>query len=277
MVLPGIIVSLIGATAGYFLFNNPDEKKAKESYKTWSVIKEYESAFKKGFESYYCSTDSLDMIKFRKDYAHLLDILINNLQDLKGNKEMDPRVSAFLNFKISRYKESMKITDTFLNQLEPVSDQLRLYPENNFLRAGAKRLEQNYLIDLAHIETRDDQELVRISDALNTEHKKYTDSFRVEIEKMQPIKEIEKNVAGKWSFPEVQYIIEFNKDSSGMWHEAGLDIPFNWTMKDSVVTLNLPVQVFKFVMFKATSTAFAAYWSDKEIFMIGCRRNQNNE
>lgn len=275
LVLPGIIISLIGASAGYFLFNNPDEKKAKESYRNWTVIKEYEDAFKKGNEAFYCATDSLDQLKFRKDYAHLLDILINNLQDLKGNKEMDPRISAYLNIKISRYKESMKLTDTFLTQLEPMNNMLIKNPENLNLRQQATNLQYTYIKELAHVETRDDDELKRIAKALQDAHMKYTDSFLVQTEKMQPIDEIKNNIAAKWSFPEVQFIIEFKTDSTGEWHERGMVVPFNWTVKDTSLTINLPVQVFTFRLVKATPTGFAAYWVDREIFMVGCRRESS--
>jgi hypothetical protein len=272
LVLPGIIVSLIGASAGYFLFNNPDEKKAKETYRTWKVIREYEDAFKKGNEAFYCAKDSLDQYRFRKDYAHLLEILVNNLQDLKGNKEMDPRISAYLNFKISRYKESMKITDTFLAQLEPVNNTLRAYPDNLELRQAAIKLQFDYASELAHIETRDDQELKRIAAVLEKEHMKYTDSFPVQVEKLQPIAEIEKNVPGKYRFPEVGVTASFNKDNSGLWEALGLSIPFKWEMKDTVVILNFADEVNHFRVVKATETFFSAYWKEKEYFMVGCRR-----
>lgn len=272
LVLPGIIISLIGASAGYFIFNNPDKKKAKESFNTWTVVREYEAAFRKGTEAFYCANDSLDQLQFRKDYAHLLDILVNNLTDLKDNSETDPRLNAFLNIKIARYKEAAKLTDTFLINLEPLNNALLKFPDNAELGKAVTDLLFKYVMELAHIEGRDNEELNRIAMKLNTEHLKYTDSFLVDMEKMQPIAEIENNIVGKWSFPEVQYVIEFKSDSTGDWQERGLLFPFTWTWKDSTVTLNLDGQTFNFRMIKATNTIFSAAWQEKRNIMVGCRR-----
>lgn len=62
----------------------------------------------KGTEDAICGNDTLDQVKFRKDYSHLLEILINNLTDLKKDNNVDKRLDAFLNIKIARYSEAKK-------------------------------------------------------------------------------------------------------------------------------------------------------------------------
>ena len=66
LILPGIIVSLVGASAVFFIFNNPDKNKAKQTYASWSVIREYEAAYWKSAEEAICLTEPFDQIQLQK-------------------------------------------------------------------------------------------------------------------------------------------------------------------------------------------------------------------
>jgi len=275
LVLPGIIVSLVGATSVFFLFNNPKKNKAKNTYQVWNVIREYEDAFSKGTQDAFCMADSLDQLTFRKDYTHLLEILINNLEDLKGNDDVDTRLKAFLNIKIARYSNAKKLTDTYLDTLLPLNAVLLKDPGNESLRQIALNEQEKYISELAHIETRDTSELKRIAAALNKEHISYTDSFLLNTEIRQPLAEMKKYFIGKWHFPEIAVTAEIKKDSTGIWEVEGRSIGFKWTMDERIMTFNFKTnETHHFRLIKATPDIFSAIWKERDFVLLGCRRGE---
>jgi len=268
LILPGIIV----ATAGYFLFNNPDKKKAKETYYNWNVIKEYEAAFQKGTEDAICLRDTLDQIRFRKDYTHLLNILINNLSDLKKDNNVDKRLDAFLNIKIARYSEAKLLTDVYLDTVMILNQETIFNPDNTRIKEIADQKQQIYINELAHIETRDTAELRRIANQLNKQHKSYTDSFLVNNDVLQPIDELKKYFMGKWWFPELLVMIDLKKDHSGIWEFDNEKVDFKWTFDNYVITLKFEGEENHFFIPKASPSTISIFWKERNAVTIGCRR-----
>lgn len=272
LVLPGVIVSLVGASAAFFIFNNPAKNKAKQTYASWKVLKDYETAFANGFEESFCLNENIDQVQFRKDFTHFLEVLINNLDDLKKEENTDMQFKAFLNLKLARFNDSKKITEVFLDSVIKLNQMAELYPNDPGLQKEAQKLQEDYAFDLAHIETRDTNELKRIAFALNKEHKRYTDSFLLDLPKEQTIAEIKQGFIGKWRFPEVKATVEFKKDKTGIWEELGKEIPFQWTMADRVVTLYFDNETHNFYLVEATATKFSSLWREKGFIVVGCRK-----
>jgi hypothetical protein len=276
LILPGLIV----ATAGYFLFNNPEKKKAKETYQNWNVIREYEDAFIKGNEDAICSSDTLDQIKFRKDYTHLLEILINNLTDLKNDGNVDKRLDAFLNIKIARYTEAKKMTESYLDsvlEINKIAIQLnaegRVEEFNNIKKMADDKL-RTYIVELGHVETRDTAELRRISVQLNKEHLRYTDSFTVNNNPFQSLDEVSKNLIGKWWFPEILEMLEFNNDQTGIWQVGGLKYDFKWSRNDYVISLSIEKDTNQILVPKASANTISIYWKERNLPQLGCRKSK---
>ncbi len=273
LVLPGVIVSLVGASAAFFIFNNPAKNKAKQTYASWKVLKDYEAAFLQGFQDSYCASDSLDQIRFRKDFTHRLEVLINNLQDLKSEQNTNMQFKAFLNLKLARYTEAKRITELFLDSAVKLNQEALMYPYDPAPKTKGQKLQSDYLLDLAHIETRDTNELKRITLALNKEHKKYTDSFLLDLPKEQTLAEIEKGFIGKWRFPELLATIEFKKDKTGTWEELGQEFSFKWALAEQILTLYFDSETHSFYLVEAKPGRLTAYWREKGYFAVGCPRN----
>lgn len=271
LILPGIIV----ATAGYFLFNNPAKKKARETYQNWKVIKEYEDAFFRGNEDAVCQSDTLDQLKFRKDYSHLLEILINNLSDLKKDNNVDKRLDAFLNIKIARYREAKRLTEAYLDTVLILNDAALRNPYDNSIKEIATDKFSSYVNELAHVESRDTAELKRIADRLNKEHLNYTDSFIVNNNPLQPLDQLNKNYLGKWWFPELQVAVEFKPGNKGIWEVKGQRIEFNWTKKDYQMTLEFADETDHFFFIKANQYIISVFWKEQSLATVGCRKEPN--
>lgn len=274
LILPGIIVSLVGASAVFFIFNNPDKNKAKQTYASWSVIREYEAAYLKSSEEAICLSDPFDQIQFQKDLTHYLGVLIDNLEDLKDEALIDMRLKAFLNLKIARYTDAKRITDAFLDSVIKLNRALELSPNSPGIREAARDLQIHFGTEKDHIETRDTNELKRLTLALNKDHIKYTDSFLLDLPRLQTASEIQKNFIGRWHFPEVKAIIEFKKDKTGTWEELGQTFNIQWTIDEKTVTIRVENEVYNFLVVEATASKLTAFWKERNFVLIGCRKTQ---
>ena len=272
LILPGIIVSLVGASTAFFLFNNPEKNKAKQTYASWNVVREYENAYNKSAEDAICLSEQFDQVQFQKDLTNLLAVLIDNLKDLKGEENIDMRLKAFLNLKIARYTDSKRITEAFLDSVIKLNRLAELYPADQQIKQDAQDLQKNFSTELEHIQTRDTNELKRITLELNKVHTKYTDSFQLDLPKAQTAFEIKQSFAGKWRFPEVDLVVEFRKDKTGNWDGLGMKQNFQWIMTDKTVTMYIGNEVYNFILVESTASKLTAVWKEKKFVLIGCRK-----
>jgi hypothetical protein len=238
------------------------------------VIREYEAAYTRSSEDAICASDDFNQIQFQKDLTHLLGVLIHNLEDLKDEENIDMRLKAFLNLKIDRYSDAKKITEAFLDSVIKLNNAAEINPYDEKIKKDAQDLQVNFATEMEHIETRDTNELKRITYALNKEHIKYTkDSFILDLPRIQTTSQVKENFIGKWRFPEVKVTIEFKKDKTGTWEESEQTHNFQWTMDDRTVTLNINDQVFNFYMADITATKMTAVWKERKFVLIGCRKS----
>lgn len=268
LVLPGLIV----ATAGFYLFNNPAKRKANDTYYNWNIIKEYEAGLTKATEESVCSSDTLDQIKFRKDFTHQLQILVNNLSDLKKDNNVDKLLDAYLNIKIARYTEAKKITEDYLDTVVVINQAAMQNPYDQRYQAIADNKLSEYIKELAHIETRDSSALRSIANQLTKQHHRYVDSFLISNNSLQPLPEMERHFTGRWAFPELLVTIEFKKDQTGTWEVNGQEVPFTWTRDEHMVTLKTATEEQNFLIIKAGSNSMTLIWREKKLPTIGCRK-----
>ena len=228
LVLPGIIVSLVGGAAGFFIFNNPAKIKAKATYATWNVIGEYEKMFTKYVEDAYCGDDSLDQLIFRKDYSHQLSIVIQNLNDLKEEANIDTKLNSVLNVKIARYTESKILTEGYVDSAIFYNNLLVQNQTNLPLQKKVMALQENYIKNLAHIETRDSTMIKDVAVQLTESYKKYTNPFLTETRILQLPGEMKKYITGSWRMPEIGVLLTINSDSTAIWKNATDELHYKW-------------------------------------------------
>jgi len=287
LVLPGIIISLIGATAGYYIFNNPTKNRAKATYSTWNMINQFERYFEDNADLIPCRLDSADEIQFRKDYIHLLEMTRQNILDLKDDKDVDKRLGAIINLKIDSYNETKKISESFLDSFLVIKKELDTgqYTAQEKL-AVTSYVQGKYLNDLSRIKTRDTAVINSILSDLTNSYKEYVDSFKID-ESTQPVAEMQKNVIGKWLTTD-KVTIDINNNGKGHWQQPGLDTDITWKFDTSLIEKNTPVVrysqleiklsnggVIPFEMVKVTNQVFMFYLRDAEghfIYSSACRK-----
>src|SRR5688572_10447170 len=287
LVLPGIIVSVIGLFASNYIFNNPKKNKAKATFNTWNVIRQFEESFEENSDLIPCRLDTFDQVQFRKDYIHLLEMTRQNILDLKDDANIDKRLMAIINLKIDSYNETKKISEKFLDSFLVVKNELsagQYTPEEELIVTSY--MQQNYFNELAHITTRDTAVINSILNELTKSYIDYVDSFKIE-QKTQPIKELQTNVIGNW-YTTDKVAIDIKKDSNGHWKQERFETDFTWKfdtsllVKDKVnpkfsqIEIKFPNgNVIPFEMMKATAQVFVFYIKDSRgnfIYSSACRR-----
>ena len=287
LVLPGIIVSIIGLFASNYIFNNPKKNKAKATYNTWNVIRQFEESFEENSDLIPCRLDTFDQVQFRKDYIHLLEMTRQNILDLKDDANIDKRLMAIINLKIDSYNETKKSSENFLDSFLIVKKELstgQYTPEE--VLAVSSYMQQNYFTELAHISNRDTAVIASILNELTKSYIDYVDSFKIE-QRTQPIKELQTNVIGNW-YTTDKVAITIKKDSTGHWKQENLETDFTWKFdtsllvkdkanpKFSQIEIKFPNgNVIPFEMVKVTTQVFDFYIKDRSgnfIYSTACRR-----
>jgi hypothetical protein len=273
MVLPGIIVSLVGGAAGFFIFNNPTKIKAKATYATWNIIGDYEKMFTKYVEDAYCIEDSLDQLKFRKDYSHQLSIIIQNLNDLKGEDNVDTRLNSVLNVKIARYTESKALTEEYIDSAVFYNSMVIQGKASPALLKKTTTLQEDYIKNLAHIETRDTTMLKDVAGQLTESYKKFTAPFLTEIKVLQPAEEMKKYITGSWRMPEIGVLITFNADSTAVWKNATDELSFKWSFDSARLVMTNKTEQLNFYIFRISEKTIYMLWKEMNNAIIsGCRK-----
>jgi hypothetical protein len=243
-VLPGIIISVIGATSAYYIFNNPEKTKAKSTYATWKVINQFEEMLNVSSELLPCRSATGNEIQMKKDFIHLYEMTRQNLVDLKSEEKLDKRLSAVLNLKIDTYDELKKQTEVFLDsaglvQLMAKNKELDSSNQNGIISG----MQTRYINNLNHVVYRDTSMINSILGQLNQSYSSYVDSFLVAAEKIQSFEEVKKLITGTWLSTNVTF--EFKPGGSGNWVETDLktgeenNLDLTWTIKDALVTISL--------------------------------------
>jgi len=287
LVLPGIIVSVIGLFASNYIFNNPKKNKAKATYNTWNVVRQFEENFEENSDLIPCRLDTFDQVQFRKDYIHLLEMTRQNILDLKDDDNIDKRLAAIINLKIDSYNETKKISENFLDSFLVVKKELstgQYTPEEEL--AVTSYMQQNYFTELAHIINRDTAIITSILNDLTKSYIDYVDSFKVE-QKTQLLKELQANVIGKW-YTTDKVTVDIKKNGTGHWSQEDLDTDFTWKfdtsmiVKDKVTTRFSQLEIkfsnggiIPLEIMKATAHIFDVYIKDAHgnfIYQSACRQ-----
>jgi len=236
LVLPGIIISLIGASAGYYIFNNPEKNRAKATYSTWKVVKQFEDMLEMNSDMLPCSSG--DQVQLKKDYVHLLEMTRQNMEDLKSEERIDKRLSAILNMKIDSYGELKKLTEVFLDSARTVGimeSKGLIVPDQK--TAIISQMQMQYVQDLSHIINRDTSMTKNILKELNQSYSSYVDSFTV-VDRTQTPEQIKRFIQGKWITSD-KVTIDIQPAGLGHWAHTSLESDFTWTLTENILTIKL--------------------------------------
>ena len=120
LVLPGIIVSLIGGSAGFLLFNNPGKIKGKSTWDAWNAVLQYEKIYDNNVITttrFYNSETIPGLKKYKNDIMHQIQMLSENFKNIKEEGNVDNRLFAIINCKVDTYNQIHRMTDIYLDSL----------------------------------------------------------------------------------------------------------------------------------------------------------------
>ena len=240
LILPGVIISAIGALLSLYVFNNPEKNRGKATYAAWKAVRQFEELFEKNSDLIPCRLDSFDQVQIKKDYLHLIEMTRQNILDLKEAENIDKRLAAIINLKIDSYNERRKNTEAYLDSMERLpyrSADQGMTTEQELAEVSA--IQGRFYKENDHITNRDTAVIHSILNDLTKSYGKYVDSFKVENSK-QTVNEIQTFALGKWLTTD--YVkIDVNKDGTGYWDHSLLQTNFTWKFDTSLVnkdTLN---------------------------------------
>lgn len=236
LVLPGIIVSVIGLFASNYIFNNPHKNKAKATYATWSVLKQFERIFMVNSDLIPCRSDTVDQIQFKKDYIHLIEMTKQNITDLKNEDNIDKRLDAVINLKIDSYSELKRISELYLDTFSMLREETNKYNYSKEQVAASTSYYQGmFSFEIDHIISRDTAIITGILNDLTKNYGSYVDSFKID-ELLQPASEIRSFMIGKWLTID-KVLIDIRQDGKGVWTENGVGIDFTWKYETSLLNM----------------------------------------
>jgi len=234
LVLPGIIVSVIGLFASNFIFNNPEKNRAKATYATWNVVKQFDDLFEVNSDLIPCRSDSFNQVQMKKDLLHLIEMTRQNILDLKAAENIDKRLAAIINLKIDSYNERRKNTETYLDNLDSLNAEIVREKYDS-----EKQLEFTSMIQVIfneendHISNRDTAVINSILNDLTKSYGSYVDSFKVNTKK-QTAEELQSYIMGRWLTTD-KVLFNVNKDGTGHWDYEDMNTDFTWTFDTSLV------------------------------------------
>jgi len=232
MVLPGIVVSLVGASTGYFIFNNPDKIKGRNSRVAWDNLVRYEKIYEENSEELTCLYGLSDFETFYKDLIHLQEMTVENLKMLRDSKDIDNLMAAIINLRIDTYTQLKQITGKFIDTLKIVSE-TPIYDSVELARVTNQQvvIQQDYIFNRQHITFRDTSIIKNLGRELM---KAYTAFQNVEFGSNTdiPMETIRKNIIGTWflSSEEIPVTLLIKKDSSGIMISEETQHPFTWKL-----------------------------------------------
>ena len=243
LVLPGIIVSLIGLTASNFIFNDPVKIKGKHSLAAWNNLVYYQKIYDLNAEQLTCQYSSnIGGDYYFKDLIHLQEMTIENLKNLKEDKDLDKIVGSIINLRIDTYTQLKNLTVKFIDTLmfwDRIEQTLAAKDSasKKELAKIVKTIQDEYLNDRQHISTRDTSIISGLGDELKKTYAAFENSNFKSPRLTEIIDTIHRRMLGNWSMTKNGMIatVEFDGADKGSLSQNNKEEKFTWKFlgKDS--------------------------------------------
>lgn len=230
LVLPGIIV----ASTGYYLFNNPDKIRGKNSFTAWNNLVKYEKIYEDAAQELGCSESSNDFETFNKDLIHLQEVTVENLKALRDDKDIDKVMAAIINLRIDTYTQLKILTAKFLDSINTVSS-MAFYDSAGYYNIINKqvKIQTDYMNERLHITVRDTGLIRKLGLQLKQTYSAFSDldlDQKIEV----GAKALQKKIIYKWSLAseDIPVFLDIRKDNSGIMLKDDIEYPFTWKLED---------------------------------------------
>jgi len=217
LVLPGLII----ATTGYYLFNNPEKIRAKNSRSAWNTLLKYEQIYGANSEELYCSYSLVtveDLEKFNKDLIHFQEMTIENLKLLRDDKDIDKLMSAIINLRIDTYTQLRTITKQFIDTLIILDKNYRINrTDAKQYELSIKSIQEQFMSDRGHIGSRDSTIIKNLGIELKKNYASSFENINFNLSPTISLDTVKKRVIGSWSLKkdDIPVVVSFNRSGIG--------------------------------------------------------------
>lgn len=232
-IFPGLIVSVIGASFGFLVFNNPEKIRGKATLRAWESLKQYERLYIENTDRISCGYSVLRFDRLKTDMLHQIQLIIENLKNIQEKESnVDNLMLSIINMKIDSYNEIKKLTEAQMDSL------LSLNQTSNFSEdAITKRLDKwkniygDYMEESAYLKDRDTTSTNRILKELS---KTYALKF-IENKFLPDSAELSKNILGTWNFALFPIKLVLKPDGGGYIKMMNDSMAMNWRLESDTI------------------------------------------
>ena len=267
-IFPGLIVSIIGGSFAFWMFNNPDKIRGKATLRAWESLKQYERLYIDNTDQINCENFSEGIERFKNNMLHQIQMTSENLRNvLDKENNVDNLMLAVINMRIDSYNEMKKLTGTLLDTLNSLN--------KNLATASTQwiDLHTTYMDECAYLKNRDTATINKILKKLS---QTYSVSF-LEDKFLPDLSELRKKIIGKWQIALYQVTFELKDDGTGFWNGLHGNQPTTWQIDSTIIKIryNDNTMEYDLSVKRTTDDVLSLYQigGSKETAYIACRIN----
>jgi len=235
-IFPGLIVSIIGGSFAFLVFNNPDKIRGKATLRAWESLKQYERLYTNNTDIINCGNIAEGAVRFKSNMLHQIQMTSENLKNiLEKEGNVDNLMLAIINMKIDSYNEMKKRSEAFLDTLISI-DTISVYKvdKEEFTKRWIKTY-TSYMDECGYIKNRDTATINKIVKELS---KIYSIDFLQE-KNIPDLKELRKSLIGDWNISLFQVSFGLKEDSTGYWNGWDLTSKCTWQLDSTILKIKL--------------------------------------
>jgi len=267
-IFPGLIVSIIGGSFAFWMFNNPDKIRGKATFRAWESLKQYERLYIDNTDQINCGNLSEGIERFKNNMLHQIQMTSENLRNvLDKESNVDNLMLAVINMRIDSYNEMKKLTGTLLDTL---------YSLNKNLATATTQwidLHTTYMDECAYLKNRDTATINKILKRLS---QTYSISFS-EDKFLPDISELRKKIIGKWQIALYNVTFELRDDGTGFWSGLHGNKSTTWQIDSTIIKIKYNDNTMQYDLSVKRTTddvlSLNQVYGSKETSYLACRIN----
>jgi hypothetical protein len=231
-VFPGLLVSIVGGSFAFWMFNNPDKIRGKATLRAWESLKQYERLYTSNTDQINCGNLSEGIERFKSNMLHQIQMTSENLKNvLDKENNVDNLMLAIFTMK--------KLTGTLLDTLNSMYKK----PGNETEVAQQWiNLHTTYMDECAYLNNRDTATVNKILKGLS---QTYSINF-TEDKYLPDITELRNKILGKWQIALYQVTFELKPDGTAYWNGMQGDQPSSWQLDSNIIKIKYNDGTLKF-------------------------------
>ena len=236
-IFPGLIVSIIGGSFAFWMFNNPEKIRGKATLRAWESLKQYERLYINNTDAINCGNIIEGAERFKSNLLHQIQMTSENLKNiLEKEGNVDNLMLAIINMKIDSYNEMKKQTEIFLDTLISLDEKSLQYQLDKveFTKKWIQTY-SSYMDECAYLRNRD---TATIHNILQELYKTYSINFSQE-KSLPDLAKLRQSMIGNWSVALFKVSFGLKEDSTGYWNAYDRSFKCTWDLDSTTLKINL--------------------------------------